>query len=108
MRAQGFGVRLVALHWHAAFEKGFRMAGIDISPSGIRLTQEACADRRISFEGQVSDMTTLPWADGIFDAALSISTIHHHQRPVACRPGPRLFQNDAWDDNAPLFLPGLR
>jgi SAM-dependent methyltransferase len=59
---------------------GFRMAGIDISPSGIRLTREACADRRISFEGQVSDMTTLPWADGIFDAALSISTIHDHQR----------------------------
>ena len=59
---------------------GFRMAGIDISPSGIRLTQEACADRRISFEGQVSDMTTLPSADGIFDAALSISTVHHHQR----------------------------
>jgi tellurite methyltransferase len=59
---------------------GFRMAGIDISPSGIRLTQEVCADRRINFEGQISDMTTLPWADGIFDGALSISTIHHHQR----------------------------
>jgi SAM-dependent methyltransferase len=59
---------------------GFRMAGIDISPSGIRLTGEAYADRRISFEGQVSDMTTLPWANGIFDAALSISTIHHHTR----------------------------
>jgi SAM-dependent methyltransferase len=64
---------------------GFRMAGIDISPSGIRLTQEACADRRISFEGQVSDMTTLPWADGIFDAALSISTIHHHRREEIVR-----------------------
>ena len=59
---------------------GFRMAGIDISPSGIRLTREACADRGIDFEGQVSDMTTLPWADSTFDAALSISTIHHHQR----------------------------
>ena len=56
------------------------MAGIDISPSGIRLTREACADRGIDFEGQVSDMTTLPWADCTFDAALSISTIHHHQR----------------------------
>ena len=59
---------------------GFRMAGIDISPSGIRLTQQACANRRIGFEGQVSDMTTLPWADGTFDAVLSISTIHHHRR----------------------------
>ena len=35
---------------------GFRMAGIDISPSGIRLTREACAHRRIGFDGQVSDM----------------------------------------------------
>ena len=59
---------------------GFRMAGIDISPSGIRLAQEACADRRISFEWQVSDMTTLQWADRTFDAALSISTIHHLKR----------------------------
>jgi len=64
---------------------GFSMAGIDISPTGIRLTREACADRRISFVGQVSDMTTLPWADGTFDAALSISTIHHHKREEIAR-----------------------
>ena len=56
------------------------MAGIDISLRSIRLTRKACAERRISFEGQVSDMTTLPWADSMFDAALSISTIHHHRR----------------------------
>jgi SAM-dependent methyltransferase len=60
--------------------RGFRMAGVDIAPSGIRLTREACADRRIAFEGQVCDMTMLPWPDGIFDAALSISTMHHHRR----------------------------
>jgi SAM-dependent methyltransferase len=56
------------------------MAGIDISPTGIDLTEKACADRQINFEGQVTDMTTLPWADSVFDAALSISTIHHHRR----------------------------
>jgi tellurite methyltransferase len=60
--------------------RGFRMAGIDISPTGIDLTNKACADRQISFEGHVTEMTTLPWADGVFDAALSISTIHHHRR----------------------------
>jgi SAM-dependent methyltransferase len=59
---------------------GFRMAGVDVSPTGIRLTQEASADRRVSFEGQVSDMTTLQWPDETFDAVLSISTIHHHRR----------------------------
>ena len=65
--------------------RGFRVAGVDISPSGIRLSREACADRGISFEGQVSDMTMLPWADSIFDAALSISTIHHHEREMIIR-----------------------
>ena len=30
-------------------------------------------------------MTTLPWADGIFDAALSISTIRHHRRDAIIR-----------------------
>lgn len=64
---------------------GFRMAGIDISPSGIRLTQEACADSRISFEGQVSDMTTVHWPDRTFDAVLSTSTIHHQKREEIIR-----------------------
>lgn len=60
--------------------RGFRMAGVDISPSGVRLAQAACAGRRIGFDGRVSPMTTLPWADATFDAALSTSTIHHHLR----------------------------
>lgn len=59
---------------------GFQMVGTDISPTGIRLTQDAAASRNIPFEGRVSDMTTLPWADATFDAALSTSTIHHHLR----------------------------
>lgn len=61
-------------------ERGFRLAGVDISPTGIRMAQEACAERRITFDGRVADMTALPWADMTFDAALSTSTIHHHLR----------------------------
>jgi tellurite methyltransferase len=61
-------------------ERGFRMAGVDISPSAIKLAQEACAERQLAFEGQVSDMNQLPWGDQTFDAALSISTINHHTR----------------------------
>lgn len=61
-------------------ERGFRVAGVDVSPSGIRLAQAACVERQITFDGQVSDMTTLPWAAMTFDAALSTSTIHHHRR----------------------------
>jgi SAM-dependent methyltransferase len=61
-------------------ERGFRMAGVDISPSAIKLAQEACSERRITFDGQVSDMNRLPWGDQTFDAALSTSTINHHRR----------------------------
>src|SRR5262249_59526220 len=61
-------------------ERGFRMAGIDISPTGVRLTHQACAARHIRFEAHISDMSGLPWTSETFDAALSISTIHHHLR----------------------------
>lgn len=61
-------------------ECGFRVAGVDISPTGIRLTQDAAAERQLSFDGHVSNMTTLPWADMSFDGVLSTSTIHHHLR----------------------------
>jgi len=60
--------------------RGFRMAGVDISPNGIQQTEAVCAERGIEFEGQVSDMTTIPWADATFDGALSTSTINHHRR----------------------------
>ena len=61
-------------------ERGFRMAGVDIAPSGIRQTQQACAARQIAFEGHLCQMTELAWADATFDAALSIATIHHQRR----------------------------
>lgn len=61
-------------------ERGFRMAGVDIAPSGVRTCQEVCAGRGIDFDGRVSDMTALPWPDATFDAALSTSTICHHLR----------------------------
>jgi hypothetical protein len=44
-------------------EFGFRMAGIDVSPSGIKMTQEASAERKIAFDGHVAGMSALPWAD---------------------------------------------
>jgi SAM-dependent methyltransferase len=61
------------------------MAGVDISPTGIRLTEEVCSVRQVNFEGHVSDMSALPWSDETFDAVLSISAIHHHQRQEIVR-----------------------
>jgi SAM-dependent methyltransferase len=57
--------------------RGFRMAGLDASPTGIRTTQDICAERGIDFDGHVGDMKSLPWPDATFDAAFSTSTISH-------------------------------
>jgi SAM-dependent methyltransferase len=61
-------------------ERGFRVAGMDISPSGIKQSQDACTARNIPFDGRVSDMSALPWPNATFDAALSTATIHHQLR----------------------------
>lgn len=60
--------------------RGFRLAGMDIAPSGVRISQAACAERQIAFDGRVAPMTSLPWPAMTFDAALSTSTICHQLR----------------------------
>ncbi len=66
---------------HALYlgERGFRMAGIDVSPTGVSTTQQVCAERGIAFDGNVAPMTAIPWEDMTFDAALSTSTISHNR-----------------------------
>ncbi len=60
--------------------RGFRVAGLDISPSAIEQSQAICAENGIDFDGQISDMTTIAWPDNTFDGAFSISSLHHHRR----------------------------
>jgi tellurite methyltransferase len=60
--------------------RGFRVAGTDISPTGIQMTLDGCTERSIEFDGRVADLTALPWADATFDAALSTATMHHNLR----------------------------
>jgi SAM-dependent methyltransferase len=90
--------------------RGFRMAGADISPTGVQRTYAACAERGLAFDGRVSDMTVLSWPDATFDAALSTSTIHHGlraniQRTLGevwriLRPGGRLLVDFPCTDRA--------
>jgi SAM-dependent methyltransferase len=82
-------------------ERGFHMAGADISPTGVARTYAACAERGLAFDGQVCDMTRLPWPEGTFDAALSTSTIHH-----ALRANIRRTLSEVWRILKPggLFL----
>src|SRR5690349_12422497 len=47
--------------------RGFKVAGVDISPSSIQQSAALCAERGIDFEGHVGDMYDLPWPDATFD-----------------------------------------
>jgi tellurite methyltransferase len=60
--------------------RGFRMAGADVAPTGVQRTLAACAQRGLSVDARVCDMTLLPWPDAHFDGVLSTSTIHHALR----------------------------
>jgi tellurite methyltransferase len=71
----GVGRHLVYLGEH-----GFRVAGMDISPTGVKVSQEVCAERNIPLDARVCDMTAPPWKANTFDGAFAISTIHHHLR----------------------------
>jgi SAM-dependent methyltransferase len=55
-------------------------AGVDLSPGGITIAHAALAERGLTFDGRVSDMTVLPWPEHTFGAALSTSTMHHQRR----------------------------
>jgi len=72
--------------------RGFRMAGADISPTGVQRAYAACAERGLTFDGRVCDMTLIPWPDATFDAALSISTIHHGLRANILRAIDELWR----------------
>jgi tellurite methyltransferase len=71
--------------------RGFRMAGADIAPTGVQRAHAACAERGLTFDGRVCDMTVLPWPDATFDAALCTSTIHH-----ALRTNIQLAIDEVW------------
>src|SRR5438270_5974350 len=56
------------------------MAGVDLSPGGIKIAHAALAERGVTLDGRVADMTVLPWPDHTFGAALSTSAMHHQRR----------------------------
>jgi SAM-dependent methyltransferase len=81
----------VGRHVHYLGKQGFRMAGSDIAPTGIRRTYALCAGLGLAFDGCVCEMSTLPWRDATFDAGLSIATIHH-----SLRAGIQRSVNEVW------------
>lgn len=64
---------------HVVFlgKRGYDMFGVDISLNGTKLAKELAAREGVKATVDVGDMTTLPYADGNFDAAISRGVITH-------------------------------
>ena len=57
-----------------------RVAGVDVSPRAIEAAVQRATDGRPEF--QVTDGTTLPFADGSFDLVTSFQVIEHLEDPI--------------------------
>jgi ubiquinone/menaquinone biosynthesis C-methylase UbiE len=58
--------------------KGFDVCGTDISPRGLEHTRARLEEEGLQADLQLSDMTTIPYPDGHFDAIISTYVIHHN------------------------------
>ena len=63
------------LRWAAA--GGMTAFGVDISPPIVRLARQEFDDHRLRLRGAISDVRTLPFVSGSFDAVYSMGTIEH-------------------------------
>lgn len=62
---------------------GFEVYGLDVSASGLRLTQEWLDQHGLSATLALGDVyAPLPYADDFFDAVVSVQVIHHARLSV--------------------------
>jgi len=65
-------------HLHFFSKLGYRMYGLDNSPTGLRLAQERPAMEGLDTELACADMTAIPWPDEFFDTVIGIQVIYHN------------------------------
>ena len=56
---------------HVELATRYTMAGLDRAPGMVQLTGHRLAERGLTSDLQVGDVTALPWAEATFDAVLS-------------------------------------
>ncbi len=64
--------------WFAARE-GFRVAGIDGSPSAVAYARDRFAHEGLDGDLRVGDFTELPWPDAVFDVVIDRKSITHNR-----------------------------
>ncbi len=57
----------------------YKMYGLDIAPTAIRLAKEWLAKEKLSAKLVCTDMSTIPWSNSFFDAIICVQTINHHR-----------------------------
>jgi len=80
---------------------GYEMYGLDYAPTAISLAGEWLAKEGLSAKLVCTDMSTIPWSEGFFDAVICVAVINHHllegiRRTISeiyrvLRPGGWLF-----------------
>ncbi len=61
---------------------GARVAGIDLSEPGLRLSRDICASAGIEADLILGDVFHLPFAENTFDVVLSAGLIEHFDNPI--------------------------
>jgi SAM-dependent methyltransferase len=65
-------------HLHYFSNLGYEMYGIDYAPSALYLANVWLTADNLSAELVCADMTSIPWRDELFDAAISFLVINHN------------------------------
>jgi len=60
--------------------RGFEPYGVDIALTGLRMAKGRLKKHGLMAEMVKADMKAMPYADGCFDAALSIATVYHQRK----------------------------
>jgi SAM-dependent methyltransferase len=70
---------------HAIYfaREGFDASGIDISPTAIDWARDWATRERLDIDFRVGTITDLPFADGVFDVAVSHGVLDHIAMPEA-------------------------
>lgn len=86
-----------------------KVAGVDLTPAMVALATKAAREANLSnVSFQEGNMTSLPFADGEFDVAVTRYAFHHLENPAAAfaelvrvtRPGGRIIVVDATPEAA--------
>jgi ubiquinone/menaquinone biosynthesis C-methylase UbiE len=92
-------------------EEGFRISGIDISPTPIQHAKEYIKFRGFHADLRVGDISVLPWEDASFDIILDRAALTHCDHPHIekvlseviriLKPGGRMFCFTLFGMNTP-------